>query len=701
MSLARNDTVPKRARPAFTWFVIFGLTLSMLALRDTAPWLIVFPEEWVLPIVDALNQVMAWVIEMSGAFFRSLSALLDVPMTAVRTLLTWLPWSVTVFVLAVTSYAASGWKLAVFTILSVAYMLVVGLWLETMNSLALVAVSVPLAVFIGFAIGTFGFFFPRAEKTILVSLDALQTIPAFAYLLPILLLFGFGVVVGLIASVLFAFPPMVRNTLLGLRRVPPEIIESGLMSGATPAQLFFRVRVPSAARQILLGVNQTTMAAFAMVIIASIIGGSSDIGWEVLSAMRKARFGESLVAGIVIALMAMMMDRITAGFANRPAPDSDAADRSFFESHRFLVIGASGAAVFLALSFFVPALNSYPREWVYDPSDMLNNAIDYVIIEYAAWIALIKNWAFFYLMLPLKMGLEQVITPFSWGFEFTPGRKTAYAILALVLVSAAWIRGRQTGAVVLGLLAITLFFGITRLPWPAIWLIVGYLAWRLSGPRLAFAVSAGIAYLLFAGIWPESLLSVYLCGIGVVLSFLLGTGLGILAAEFDAVSRFLRPVNDTLQTMPLFVLLIPFVMIFKIGEFTALLAIMAYAIVPAIRYSEHGLRNISAEVIEAAECMGCTRWQMLWRVKIPLAIPEMMLGLNQTIMFGISMLVIAALVGTSGLGQKVYIGLGDGDFGVGFSAGVGMAIIAIMADRLTGAWSARLQEHYSAGAAIR
>ena len=138
-------------------------------------------------------------------------------------------------------------------------------------------------------------------------------------------------------------------------------------------------------------------------------------------------------------------------------------------------------------------------------------------------------------------------------------------------------------------------------------------------------------------------------------------------------------------------------MIFKIGEFTALLAIMAYAIVPATRYSEHGLRNVSHEAIEAAECMGCTRWQLLMRVKIPMALPEMMLGLNQTIMFGISMLVIAALVGTSGLGQMVYIGLGDGDFGVGMSAGVGMAIIAIIADRMTTAWSKKYEKNIGGG----
>jgi glycine betaine/proline transport system permease protein len=177
----------------------------------------------------------------------------------------------------------------------------------------------------------------------------------------------------------------------------------------------------------------------------------------------------------------------------------------------------------------------------------------------------------------------------------------------------------------------------------------------------------------------------------VLLSFVIGVALGVLASEFDGVSAFLRPINDTLQTMPLFVILIPFVMIFKIGEFTALLAIMAYAIVPAIRYAEHGLRSVSDTVIEAATAIGCTRWQMLWRVKLPLALPVMMLGLNQTIMYGIAMLVIAALVGTNGLGQRVYIGLGDGDFGVGMVAGIGMAIIAIIADRLTQAWSRKRQ----------
>ena len=672
------------------WLALIVLTLAFLAMRNSAAWLIQFPTDWVLPITEWLNLFMDWCVAHFGPAFRAFSAALDVPMTAVRDLLNWLPWSVTLALLTFAAYAASGWRLAVFTFFAILYMVVIGYWTESMNSLSLVAISVPMAVSIGFALGALAFYSKRAERVVMPLMDLLQTVPAFAYLLPILILFGFGPVVGLIASVLYAFPPTVRNTMLGLSRVPEEVIEAGLMSGATPSQLFWRVRAPSALQQILLGVNQTTMAAFSMVIIASIIGGTADIGWEVLSTMRKALFGESLLAGIVIALMAMVMDRITAAAATTE-PAEPELNAGFLARHRNLAIAvALGLGVALLAQIF-PFLKSYPEAWEIYPAQYMNDAITYLVVEYADAISLIKTWAFFFAMLPVKVGLEQTISPFSWGFEFTDTLKILYAVISLALI--VWIaRKRQlSSAVLAAFCAVLLFFGLTRLPWPALLAMATLLSWQLGGPRLALGTFAGLSFLLLAGVWPQTLLSIYLCGLAVLLSFAIGATLGILASEFDGVSAFLRPINDTLQTMPLFVILIPFVMIFKIGEFTALLAIMAYAVVPAIRYAEHGLRSVPDIVVEAATAIGCTRWQLLWRVKLPLALPVMMLGLNQTIMFGIAMLVIAALVGTNGLGQRVYIGLGDGDFGFGMVAGIGMAIIAMIADRLTQAWSKKRQ----------
>ncbi len=344
------------------------------------------------------------------------------------------------------------------------------------------------------------------------------------------------------------------------------------------------------------------------------------------------------------------------------------------------------------LAQLTPALQEWPEAWRIYPAKILNDALTWFVVNFQPLINGLKTFSFFYLMLPTKVGLEQTISPYSWGFEFTTAMKFAYAAAAVALTAWVFVQRSQSAAVVVAFFAILFFFGLTRLPWPGLLAMATYLAYRLGGKRLAIGTFSGLGFLLVVGVWPYAMLSIYLCGLAVALSFLLGASLGIWAAHNETVSAILRPINDTMQTMPLFVILIPFVMIFKIGEFSALLSIIAYAFVPAIRYAEHGLRSLPRDVIEAATCMGCTTWQLLWQVKLPLALPAIMLGLNQTIMYGIAMLVIAALVGTNGLGQQVYIGLGDGDFGVGMIAGIGMAIIAMIADRMTQSWSKSRQE---------
>lgn len=680
-------------RTTWGWIVLLAATLLMLALRGQAEWLIVYPADWVFPLKDLLNTAMAWFEATFGWIFRGLSAILDVPLKAVQVLLQWLPWPVTIAVCAVAAHAAGGWRLVIFTVAAMFYMVLVGYWSESMNTLALVAISVPLAIFIGFVTGIAGYYFPRSERAIVMMLDLLQTVPAFAYLIPIIMLFGFGPVVGLIASLIYAFPPMVRNTMLGLRSVPSEVIESGLMSGATGWQLFWQVQIPTAARQLLLGVNQTTMAALSMVIIASIIGGTADIGWEVISKVRKAEFGESLLAGIVIALMAMVMDRITAGLALKDRSGFEQSS-TFAERYWYWLLAGALTIGLLAASQVLPLLKTYPEALEFYPAEVMNDALSAFVLAFRGVIESIKNFSFFFVMLPARIGLEQTISPYSWGFEFTTPLKMAYLVLVSALVLWTWFKGKTNLALTLTFFAILFFFGLTKMPWPALLAMTTFMAWTVGGRGLAIGVFMAVGFILVTGIWPQAMLSVYLCGLAVAISFGLGAALGIAGAHSDRVSAILRPINDTMQTMPLFVILIPFVMIFKIGEFTALLAIIAYAFVPAIRYTEHGLRNLPADVIEAATCMGCTKWQLLWQVKLPLALPVIMLGLNQTILYGIAMLVIAALVGTNGLGQQVYIGLGDGDFGVGIIAGIGMAIIAMVADRLIQAWSKSRQEAF-------
>ncbi len=681
-----------RDRQTQAWIGVVLFTLICIYLvRETpalAGWAKEWPSELTLPLIELLNSFMTWFIAWFGWFFKAVGWLLGWPITFMQWVLHGLPWPIIIGVATIVAHKANGWRLALFTAASMFYMLIVGYWDESMNTLSLVAISVPLSIAVGFAVGVVAFRSQKARRVIMPTLDLAQTVPVFAYLIPILLLFGFGTVVGLIASLLYAFPPMVRNTVLGLERVPEEAIESGLMAGASERQLFWQVRVPTASRQLLLGVNQTTMAALSMVIIASIIGGSADIGWEVLSTIRKATFGESLLSGVVIALIAMVMDRVSRGFATHDV-DLHAGERPFTERHAHLIVAGAVVAVTAVLVWFLPFLTDYPKDWTWYPAKPMNDAILYIVVEYKNLIATIKNGSFFYVMLPLRIGLEKTVRPSTWGIDPTAIHAAIYVLLVFGLAFLAARAASAKAAMAVLMAGIVYYFGLPNIPWPALFAIFVGLAWATGGSRLALGVFAGLAYLLLADIWELAVLSVYLCGMAVILSFVVGSAIGIWAAHDDRVSAFVRPLNDTLQTMPQFVPLIPILMIFKIGDFTALLAIIAYAIVPAIRYSEHALRRLPGDVVEAATAMGCSRWQLLWQAKLPMALPELMLGLNQTIMYGISMLVIAALVGTKDLGQQVYIGLGDGDFGVGMVAGIGMAVIAIIADRITQAWSAR------------
>lgn len=657
-----------------------------------APWLKTYPKEWVVPFIAWVNAATAWFVENFRWLFRGIAWTLDWPMTAVATGLSWLPWPATVALVGILAHRAGGWRLAVFTTIALGYMVIVGYWDESMATLALVAVSVPISVGLGLFLGILAFRFERLDRIIQPTLDLMQTVPAFAYLIPILFLFGFGPVVGLIASAIYAAPPMVRNTILGLRRVPSNIVESAIMSGCTPRQRFWQVEIPTALPQIMLGVNQTTMAALSMVIIAAIIGGFADIGWEVLSTMRKAQFGQSLLAGLVIALLAMILDRISWGLAEKQNKLPESSDRAVWARYPHLSIAMGAFVVVLLGSQLMPWFSEYPKEWVFYPADTLNEGVKYVVRNYSDWMNTLKSSALFYMMLPIRIGFVQTISPFSWGFQLTDGMIWGYAGAIVAFSIYAWRRWSWSASVSTIVFGGLLFYGTTGIPWPVFMAVVTLVAWQAGGRKVALFAFLSMLFMLINGIWLQVMLSVYLCSAAVIICVVFGGLLGIWAAHNDRVSAFLRPINDTLQTMPQFVLLIPALMLFKVGEFTALLAIIAYAIVPMIRYVEHGLRNVPPEIVEASRQIGCTRRQMLFEVKLPLALPVIMLGLNQTVMYGLAMLVIAALVGTQGLGQQVYLALSAANSGAGLVTGLSMALIAMVTDRILQAMSRKRQE---------
>ncbi len=667
------------ARAAWPWLALIAATAVLVLMRQGNPAILAYPDGWTVPLAEWTNVAADWFVERARPFFRAVARGLDASFSLMQDVLTGLPWLTVCAVVAAAAWQGGGRKLALIAAMGLIYILISGYWIQAMNTLSLVFVALPLAVGLGFVFGYLGYRSRRARWVIMPALDLMQTIPAFAYLIPILLLFGFGPVVGLVASVIFAAPPMVRNTILGFQSIPPAISESARMSGCTGWQRFLWAEMPTAWRQMLIGINQTTMATLSMVIIAAIIGGFEDIGWEVLSSMRKAQFGQSLMSGLVIVVMAILLDRITAAFAARALPTASFAG---LPTGRFFAFLAMTVALTIAAGYALPGLWRWPDWAVWSPAQDINRAVDGFLIRYGGAMAAFKNGALYYVLLPVKIGLERAVVPFTWGVTFTPAAKVAYWAIAALICLAGFATGAWRAGIAVVVVLAYLYFGATGLPWLSVLAFAVLLAWRLGGWRLAAFVGGSTAFLLLGGIWPQAMLSVYLCSVAVLICIILGGLLGVWGASSKLVSGAIRPLNDMLQTLPQFVLLIPALMLFQVGDFTALLAIVAYAIVPMIRYTEFGLRSVRPTLIDAGIASGCSPWQLFWQVRLPQAMPQILVGLNQTVLYALGMLVIAALVGATGLGQSIFLALGRADAGAGLVAGLGMALLAMIVDRI-------------------
>jgi glycine betaine/proline transport system permease protein len=676
--VVRAESLPIKSRQLL-WIIVLACIALCVAMRSALPWLVTYPTSWLLPVASVISSLFAILIPLLTPICAALATVLGAALDACSATLRWMPWPAMIAFFAVLAWLARGLHLALFTTAALAYVVLAGYWEQGMNTLSLVVLAVPLSVGTGFLLGVAAHSSRYVRNITLVLLDLLQTVPAFAFLIPLLLLFGFGPIVGLIACLVYAIAPMVHCTMLGLERVPPSLLEAGSMAGCTRRQRFWNVILPTAKREILTGINQTTMAAFSMVIMAAIIGGFNDVGWEVLSLMRKAEFGQSLLSGLVIAVLAMVVDRITFGMAQPPR------DRTLTTWHKGL-----RTAVLLTLPLLIAVFfNSSPSSMAWadsvrgliDPSG-LNNFVIGLVHDFSAPLDAFKVFVLYHFMLPLRIGLVGAITSFTWGFDWTAQVNAIYCSLALMLAAWLWFKGKwQLGVGVL-IASTLLLIGFNGFPWPAFIIMVTGLAWSVSGARLAALAAFGTCFIVGTGLYGPLGQSLYLCLLAVLICMSFGGLLGVAAAKSDRFSAVLKPVCDALQTMPQFIFLIPALMFFQVGELTGLIAIALYAIVPPIRYVEYGIRSVPLDLIETSRQIGCTAWQRLLHVELPVAKPAVVLGVNQTIMAALSMLPVAALVGTKDLGQQVYIALSKADAGQGLVAGLSIALIAMISDRI-------------------
>ncbi len=641
----------------FAWLILMaGVVLLGLAGKESLPWAFNLPRPWHIPLRYWISDFMKWLLNdfdlglfTFREFTRSLAWIIEQPYWLAKSLLSTgflegqgsdaveifprLSWLALIALIVLFSHYVSGWKLALLTGSCFAYLTVFGQWESAMVTLSSIVIAVPFGVLGGLLLGIAGHRSPRFEMALRPLLDLMQTVPVFAYLVPVLILFGFGPVAAMIATIIYAMPPMVRVTMLALAHVPKEVVEFGTMAGCSTNQLLWKVQIPSVKSTLMVGVNQVVMLSLNMVIIASMIG-AGGLGFDVLNALKRLKIGEGIEAGLAITLLAIALDRLSQSAAQRPPPMHETPEKGVFSRHPYIFAAFACVALTWIGSTFIGALNIYPESLRITTGAFWGDLVKTININYFEQLDGFKNFLLLNLMIPVKRFL-------------------------------------------LGL------------PWIAVVAVMALAGWQLGGFRLSLLCGCLTLFIAFVGQWPKAMVTVYLCGLSVIIAFIIGCPIGILAAGNDRLHRIVQAFIDTLQTLPSFVYLMPVVMLFRVGDFAAMLAVVAYAIAPAIRYTDHGIRRVSPHLIEAAVASGCTPRQILWKVRLPLALPEIMLGVNQTIMMALSMLVITALVGTRDLGQEVYIALTKADSGRGLVAGICVAFLAIISDRLISAWSTR------------
>ena len=266
--------------------------------------------KYTIPLDDWIEIAVEWLVGNFRPQFQAIKMPIEIMLNAIDDALLWLPEEIVLIAFLVIGWKAAGWKVGLFSIISMAFIGFTGLWSETMTTLAMVISAVVVCVLLGVPLGILSSRSNRFEAVLRPVLDAMQTTPAFVYLVPVVMLFSIGTVAGVIATIIFSMPPIIRLTNLGIRQVHPELIEATYSFGATKRQVLWKVQIPLALKTIMAGLNQTIMLSLSMVVIASLIG-AGGLGVPVFEGLNSLQVGLAGIGGLGIVLMAMVLDRIT------------------------------------------------------------------------------------------------------------------------------------------------------------------------------------------------------------------------------------------------------------------------------------------------------------------------------------------------------------------------------------------------------
>jgi len=551
-----------------------------------------------------------------------------------------LPWTVVAAGTVLLGYSLKGGDLALLAGLATTYIAVFGQWEPAMETLSFVLVAAPVSIVLGLFLGVLAYKIRAVEAALMPLLNVAQTMPHFSYLVPITVFFGVGDHAGAIATIVFATPPMIRLTILGLKNVPVEVVEAGAMSGCNNRQTLVNVLIPTARRDILIGVNQVIMQCLAMAVIASFIG-AKGLGFNLLLALNQLRIGQALELGICIVLIAVVLDKLSLAWANKPTDYF--ADLNWAERHRFSLI-------FLAI-FVAGILLAYVGSLIF------TQGANYLyLIPRNKGLTTEHFW---------QAGVDWMVDNWYQGLQ---GFNRGLIVNILQPMKAAYL----------------------GMPVSATFLLVMGVGWIVGRWRTALVVGAFILFIALTPWWDRALITAYMTSFAVIVSVTIGLTVGSLAAQNEVASKSVLLVCDAFQTFPSFIYLIPVIMLFGVTDTSVLIAVIVYATIPATRYTVEGIRGVPPSLRDAGLMSGVSTLQRWIKIDLPLAFPHIMLGVNQTVIFALFMVIIGAMIGTDDLGQLILKALSDKHgIGNGLMLGLCVAFIGLAVDHLIHTWAAK------------
>ena len=610
-------------------------------------------------VLGGIGDFLTWFVE-------SLQELVSV--AAFPRLVPEIGWLGVIAIAAWVTYVLAGLRSTVLVTVCMLLFGTFGLWEESQDLLIITLLAVGLCMAIGIPIGIWMARSKAVSTVITPVLDVMQTFPPFCYLAPMTLFFGIGPSSAVILTLIYALPPLVRITEHGIRSVSPTTVEAARSMGLTRGQMLRQVQLPMARRTIVVGINQSMMAALSMATIAALVNGPG-LGKPVVSALQNQNVGAASVAGLAIVLMAIMLDRTTTAASERSAGRSDVAS-----------VGGPGVVVMGVV------LERLPR-WATEEAGKDQRLPR--LTRSGRWLLLG--------LLVVPVGVSVYLSRFRQDFaEFpdvseTPVLKYVSGVELTRYINefTDWfVRGVDT-------FTIALKDNVTEWtinplqdlmgdsPWWVMAIVLLAVAYTLGGWRPAAIAVVCEAIIYATGLWNDTMITLAMTLIATALVMMIAVVLGVAMGRNRRADVVIRPFLDGFQTIPPFVYLVPALALFQPTRFTAIVAAVAYAVPIATKLVADGIRGVSPTTVEAAQASGSTTWQMISKVQLPMARESLVLATNQGLLYVLSMVVIGGMVGGGSLGYIVVSGFSqDQLFGKGLAAGIAIAALGVMLDRI-------------------